>query len=145
MSGDARQFKRLLGVDIGEVRIGIALSDPTGTICTPLTTLKAQGAPKDQERIAELAAEYEAEAIVVGLPINMDGSHGPAARGAQAFCRMLRSLTELRVFLHDERLTSHVAEERLRAAGVQPSRNKQQVDSAAAALILESYLAGQGK
>lgn len=143
MSGQDRHFRRLLGVDIGEVRIGIALSDPTGTLCTPLTTLKAQGAPKDQERIAELAAEYEAEAIVVGLPINMNGSHGPAARKAQAFCRMLRSLTELPVIVHDERLTSHVAETRLRAAGIQPSRNKQQVDSAAAALIVESYLAGQ--
>ncbi len=133
---------RLLGVDIGEVRIGIALSDPTGTICTPLTTLNAEGAPGDQERVVELATEHEAEGIVVGLPINMDGSHGPAARKAQAFCRMLRSLTELPVITHDERLTSHEAEARLRAAGVQPSRNKQQVDSAAAALILESYLAG---
>lgn len=141
--GGTGQYRRLLGVDIGEVRIGIALSDPTGTICTPLLTLKAQGAPDDQKRIAELATEYEAEAIVVGLPINMDGSHGPAARKAQSFCRMLRSATDLKVLVHDERLTSHEAEVRLRAAGVQPSRNKQQIDSAAAALILESYLAGQ--
>ncbi len=140
MSGRAR---RLLGVDIGEVRIGIALSDPTGTICTPLTTLKAAGAPADQERIAELAAKHEAEAIVVGLPINMNGSYGPAARGAQAFCRLLRTMTGLPVFTQDERLTSHEAEARLRSSGVQPSRNKQQIDSAAAAVILESYLAGQ--
>lgn len=147
MSGNSRQlpgkFKRLLGVDIGEVRVGIALSDPTGTICTPLMTLDARGAPGDQERISGLATEYEAEAIVVGLPINMDGSHGPAARKAQAFCRVLRSVTDLPVIVHDERLTSHEAEARLRSAGVQPSRNKKQVDSAAAALILESFLAGQ--
>ena len=135
--------RRMLGVDIGEVRIGLALSDPSGMICTPLTTLDANGAPHDQERIAELATEHEAVAIVVGLPINMDGSHGPAARRAQAFARMLRTLTSLPVMLHDERLTSHEAEARLRAAGVQPSRNKKQIDSAAAALILESYLAGQ--
>ena len=135
--------RRLLGVDIGDVRIGIALSDPTGTLCTPLMTLDAKGVPEDQQRIAELAAEYEAEAIVVGLPINMDGSYGPAARSAQAFCRTLRSLTGLPVVTYDERLTSHEAEARLRAAGVQPSREKGRVDSAAAALILESYLAGQ--
>ncbi len=143
MSASGGPFRRLLGVDIGEVRIGIALSDPTGTICTPLTTLDAQGAPDDQERIAELAAEHEADAIVVGLPINMDGSHGPAARRAQAFSRMLRSVSDLPVLLHDERLTSHQAEARLRAAGVQPSRNKAQIDAAAAALILESFLAAQ--
>ncbi len=131
----------MLGVDIGDVRIGIALSDPTGTICTPLTTLKAAGAPKDQETIAALAAEHDAETIVVGLPVNMDGSYGPAARGAQAFCRMLRLLTEIPVVTYDERLTSHEAEARLRAAGMQPSRNKGSVDAAAAALILESYLA----
>lgn len=135
--------RRLLGVDIGEVRIGIAISDPTGTICTPLTTLDAHGAPADQQRIVELADEYEAEAIIVGLPINMDGSHGPAARAARAFCNALRTLTELPVKVHDERLTSHEAEARLRASGIQPSRNKKQIDSAAAALILESYLAGQ--
>lgn len=134
---------RLLGVDIGEVRIGIAISDRTGTVCTPLTTLDARGVPEDQERIAELAAENEAKGIVVGLPINMDGSHGPAARRAQAFCRFLRSVTDLPVFTHDERLTSHEAEARLRAAGVQPSRNKGSIDAAAAALILESYLASQ--
>ena len=130
-----------MGVDIGDVRIGIALSDPTGTICTPLVTLDAQGAPKDQERIAKLAAEYDVETIVVGLPINMDGSYGPAARGAQAFCRLLRALTDLPVVTYDERLTSHEAESRLRSAGVQPSRQKGRIDSAAAALILESYLA----
>lgn len=132
-----------MGVDIGDVRIGIALSDPTGTICTPLMTLDARGAPRDQQRIADLAAEHDAEVIVVGLPINMDGSYGPAARGAQAFCRMLRSLTDLPVVTYDERLTSHEAESRLRAAGVQPSREKGRIDSAAAALILESYLASK--
>jgi putative Holliday junction resolvase len=132
---------RLLGVDIGEVRIGIALSDPTGTLCTPLMTLDAEGVPKDQQRIAELAIEHEAQAIIVGLPINMDGSYGPAARLAQSFCRALRLETELPVITYDERLTSHEAEARLRAAGVQPSRQKGRVDSAAAALILESYLA----
>jgi putative Holliday junction resolvase len=132
-------------VDIGAVRVGIALSDPTGTICTPLMTLDAAGAPNDQQRIADLADEYDAEVIVVGLPINMDGSSGPAARAAQAFCRLLRSLTDLPVVTYDERLTSHEAESRLRAAGVQPSRDKGRIDSAAAALILESYLARQNR
>lgn len=135
--------RRLLGVDVGTVRIGIALSDPTGTICTPLTTLSAEGQPEDQQRVADIAAEYETQGIIVGLPINMDGSFGPSARSAQAFCKVLRTLTDLPVKTHDERLTSHEAEARLRSAGIQPSRKKQQVDSAAAALILESYLASQ--
>jgi putative Holliday junction resolvase len=133
--------KRLMGVDIGEVRIGLALSDTTGTICTPLKTLDAKGVPHDQETIARLAADYEAEAIVVGLPVNMDGSFGLAARKAQAFCRVLRTVTDLDVITYDERLTSHQAESQLRSAGVKPSRNKSRVDSTAAALILESYLA----
>ncbi len=135
--------QRLMGVDIGEVRIGLALSDPTGTLCTPLKTLVAKGVPHDQELIAKLAADYEAQAIIVGLPVNMDGSFGPAARKAQAFCRVLRTVTDLDVITYDERLTSHQAEGQLRAAGIKPSRNKSQVDSAAAALILESYLASQ--
>jgi putative Holliday junction resolvase len=130
-------------VDIGEARIGLALSDPTGTLCTPLTTLEAKGPPDDQQRIAEVAAKHGVEAIVVGLPVNMDGSYGPSARRAQAFCRTLRTLTETPVVTYDERLTSHEAESRLRAAGVQPSRDKGRVDAAAAALILESYLASQ--
>ena len=130
-------------MDIGEARIGLALSDPTGTLCTPLTTLDAKGPPDDQQRIAEIAAQHEVESMVVGLPMNMDGSHGPAARRAQAFCRTLRTLTDIPVVTYDERLTSHEAEARLRAAGVQPSRDKRRVDSAAAALILESYLASQ--
>ena len=130
-------------MDIGEARIGLALSDPTGTLCTPLMTLDAKGPPDDQQRIAEIAAQHDAEAIVVGLPVNMDGSYGPAARKAQAFCRTLRTLTKTPVMTYDERLTSHEAEARLRAAGHHPSRDKGRVDSAAAALILESYLASQ--
>lgn len=103
-------------------------------------TLDAQGPPDDQQRIAEIAMENEAEAIIVGMPINMDGSHGPAARRVNSFCRTLRTVTDLPVLPYDERLTSSEAETRLRAAGVKPSRNKGRVDSAAAALILESYL-----
>ena len=106
-------------------------------------TLDAKGPPDDQERIAEIAVENEAEAIVVGMPINMDGSHGPAARRVNSFCRTLRTVTELPVITYDERLTSSEAEARLRAAGIQPSRDKGRIDSAAAALILESYLASQ--
>ena len=136
-------LRRLLGVDIGEARIGLALSDPTGMLCTPLMTLDAKGPPDDQQRIAEIATKHGAEGIVVGLPVNMDGSYGPTARRAQAFCRTLRTLTDTPVMMYDERLTSHEAEARLRAAGVQPSREKGRVDSAAAALILESYLASQ--
>lgn len=130
-------------MDVGDVRIGIALSDPSGIICTPLTTLPAKGPPHDQQRIADLAAEHDAEAIIVGLPVNMDGAHGRMARKVQAFCRVLRSCTALPVRTQDERLTSAEAESRLRDAGVQPSRHKGRVDAAAAALILERFLSSR--
>ncbi len=135
----------MLGVDVGEVRIGLALSDPTGSIVTPLKALDARGAPHDQERIASIASEHEAATIVVGLPISMDGTVGSMARKVQAFCRLLRELTDLPVQTIDERLTTAEAEMRLRAAGVQPSRDKGRLDSAAAAIILESYLASHAE
>jgi putative Holliday junction resolvase len=112
-------------------------------LCTPLLTFEAKGPPDDQQRIVDVAVEHDAAAIIVGMPINMDGSHGPAARRVTSFCRTLRTLTGTPVIPYDERLTSSEAEARLRAAGVQPSRDKGRIDSAAAALILESYLASQ--
>ena len=131
----------MLGVDFGDVRIGIAVSDPTGTLCTPLETLQASGYEIDIRRIAEIAEKEEAVQIVVGLPINMDGTHGPAARRVQALCAKLRRASAVPVVAWDERLTSFEAESRLRAGGIKPSRQRHRVDAAAAALILEGYLA----
>lgn len=131
----------MLGIDFGDVRIGIAVSDPTGTLCTPLETLQAVDDETDVRRIVEIAAKEEAVRIVVGLPINMDGTYGPAARRMQALCGKLRRATAIPVAAWDERLTSFEAETRLRAGGVKPSRQRHRVDAAAAALILEGYLA----
>ena len=135
----------MLGVDFGEVRIGLAVSDPTGTLCSPLETLDASDDDVDSRRIAEIAEREEAVQIVVGLPINMDGSFGPSARRIQALCGRLRKVTSLPVVTFDERLTSFEAESRLRAGGVKPSRQRHKVDAAAAALILEGYLASKSR
>ena len=131
---------RLLGVDFGLVRIGLALSDPSGTICTPLTTLMAQGTPHDQKQIAKFAGQYDAKKIVIGLPIKLDGSYGPMAHKVQDFGRQLKEYTSLPIVMHDERLTSVEAENRLKTAGLKFSRKKERVDAAAAAILLESFL-----
>lgn len=131
----------MLAVDFGDVRIGLAVSDPTGTLCSPLETLPAVDDETDVRRIAEIANREEAVQIVAGLPINMDGSYGPAARRVRALCGKLRKATDIPVIAWDERLSSFEAESRLRAGGTKPSRKKHRVDAAAAALILESYLA----
>jgi putative holliday junction resolvase len=137
--------RRLLGVDFGDVRIGLAVSDLTGTLCSPLETLLATGGDTDIRRIVAIAEREGAAKIVVGLPINMDGTHGPAARRVQSFCGRLRRATRLEVVAWDERLSSFEAESRLRAGGTKPSRQRHKVDAAAAALILEAYLAATSR
>lgn len=131
---------RLLGVDFGLVRIGLALSDPSGTICTPLTTMTAKGTPDDQKQIAKLADQYDAKKIVIGLPIKLDGSYGPMARKVQEFRRQLKGYTSLPIIMHDERLTSVEAEKRLKIGGIKFTRKKERVDAAAAAILLENFL-----
>jgi putative holliday junction resolvase len=130
-------------VDFGEARHGLALSDPTGTIASPIEAIKAVGA-EDAANIARAAAENEATAIVVGLPLSLDGSQGPAARKVNAFCARLRKLTDLKVIAWDERMTTVEAHSLLREAGKSPSKARGaargKIDSASAAIILDSYM-----
>lgn len=126
---------------MGEARIGLAASDPTGTLCTPLEALVRTSFDEDIARLKALAAKHDVACIVVGLPVSMDGSRGTQARSVLAFSRHLRDEVDVPVHTWDERLSTAEAEARLREAGVQPSRDKGRVDSTAAALILESYLA----
>ena len=133
----------MLGVDYGEARIGLAVSDPTGTIASPIEAIKAIG-PGDPESVARIAAEREASTIVVGLPLSLDGTHGPAARKVNAFCNRLRKITGLPVVAWDERMTTLEAQSLLRAAGHSPSKargaERGKIDSAAAAIILNAYM-----
>jgi putative Holliday junction resolvase len=131
---------RILAVDWGERRIGLAVSDPTGVIATALSTLVRERGEDPLERVAAAAAACEAERIVVGLPLLMSGERGEAALAAESFARSLGERTGLRVDLYDERLTSALSERRLHESGVRTGHAKARVDAGAAVALLESYL-----
>jgi len=127
-------------VDPGAKRVGLAVSDPTGTIAQPLSTLPAEPADTLAERLAGVAKQNDVKRIVVGLPLRMDGSHGPEARSAQALAAALRKASRLPVELVDERLTTAAAERSLIAGGVKRATRRQTVDRVAAALLLQTHL-----
>ena len=131
---------RIIALDIGEKRIGVALSDPTGTIATPLTTIERDSQSDDIGEILRLASEHDAEEMVVGMPLSMSGRRGPQAGRTAAYIRELSARTDMPIKQVDERLSSVQAERLLRESGITPSKNKGRIDSAAAAVILQSYL-----
>jgi putative Holliday junction resolvase len=132
---------RLIGVDYGQRRIGLAVCDPGGRIATPVTTLAATGSPrKDAERILRWAAEHDATGVVVGLPLNMDGSDSDQTRLTRSLADELRSRGPLPVELWDERLSTFQADELMEAANVPPSRRRGLRDAFAAQVILQSFL-----
>jgi putative Holliday junction resolvase len=131
---------RILAVDWGERRIGLALSDPEEVIATGLKTLAVRGAAEALERVARLAAEREVECIVVGLPLLMSGERGESALAAERFAGALGARTGLPVETYDERLTSALSERRLRETGVRTGHAKARVDQGAAVALLESYM-----
>ncbi len=127
-------------MDPGAKRVGLAVSDPTGTIAQPLSTLPAEPADTLAERLAGVARQNDVKRIVVGLPLRMDGSHGPEARSAQELAAALRKASRLPVELVDERLTTAAAERSLIAGGVKRATRRQTVDRVAAALLLQTHL-----
>lgn len=134
---------RVLGIDFGSHRIGLALSDPGATIAYPLQVLQRQGKRKDLAALASLVDEHAVERIVVGLPIHMDGRRGPEAAAAEAFAAALGRATDLSVDLIDERWTTLEAERSLREAGLtgkRGRRRKEHVDAVAASILLRCYL-----
>jgi putative Holliday junction resolvase len=136
---------RFLGVDLGTKRIGLALSEPGGVV-SPLSVLPARHGLEDNARaILEVAHEYTAQAVVVGLPLNMDGTEGPQARLSRTLAEAIGRLGSLPVHLHDERLTSHAADRRLVDRDLTRKKNKARQDAVAAQILLESFLAGQAE
>lgn len=133
---------RVLALDPGTRRIGVARSDPGGVIAHPYGTLDATAADLD-DRLRALARESGAERIVVGLPVGMNGSEGRAAEAARAFARRVEEATGLPVDLHDERLTTVSAERVLLEAGLRRERRRAVRDRVAAAVLLQSYLDGR--
>jgi putative Holliday junction resolvase len=131
---------RVLGLDVGDRRIGVALSDETGLLASPLPTLQRVGPKKDVSALAALVREHDAAAIVIGLPLNMDGSAGPQAAKVQAFGESLKAAARVPVHFLDERLTTVEAEQILAERDVHWQRRKGLVDQVAAVLILQEYL-----
>ena len=132
---------RILAVDWGERRIGLAISDPTGTIATGLETVVARSEPEGVRRVAAIAAEREADSLVVGLPLLLSGERGSAAEAAERFAAALREASGLPVATYDERLTSALATRRMHERGESARRGKGRVDQGAAVALLESWLA----
>ena len=131
---------RVLALDVGDRRIGVALSDPTGLLASPLSTITRKGQDADVDEVLGLAAANDVPEIVVGMPVSLSGRKGAQAARTTAFAEELRRKTDIPVVFADERYSTVQAERSLRESGVQPSRDKARVDAAAAAVILQSYL-----
>ncbi|WP_250009342.1 Holliday junction resolvase RuvX [Actinoplanes sp. M2I2] len=141
---------RRLGVDVGKVRVGVAISDPDGILATPLVTLsRDMGAaedavPGDIAELVRLVGEHEVVQIVVGLPVRLNGAEGPAAIDIRAYTgRLVAAVGEVPVVLTDERMSTVVATRRLAERGVRGKRQRAVVDQAAAVEILQSWLDAQ--
>lgn len=126
--------------DLGKRRIGIAIADNEGLAVHPIGALERRSLVRDLESIRARLVEFEVSHVIVGLPLNMDGSVGPAARAAETFAARLREACGLPVDLFDERLTSFEAEGRLRESSGRRARDKGRIDAVAASIILESWL-----
>jgi putative Holliday junction resolvase len=130
----------LIGLDLGSKTIGVAASDPDRRLAAGVETIARKGFSADAARVLQLAAERNAVGFVLGLPINMDGSEGPAAQSARAFARNLSLRTELPIALWDERLSTAAVERELIAADVSRKKRAAVVDQHAAAFILQGAL-----
>jgi putative pre-16S rRNA nuclease len=130
----------LIGLDLGSKTIGVAASDPERRVAAPVETISRQRFNLDARRILDLAAERRAAGLVLGLPINMDGSEGPRAQATRTFARNLARLTELPIALWDERLSTAAVERALIAADASRAKRQKVIDQHAAAYILQGAL-----
>ena len=131
---------RILGLDFGSHRIGAAVSDPLGITAQPLAALRRQGDRKDLEAIAAIVREYSVDAILIGLPLHMDGEEGTQAKRARLFAEKVRERLEVPVEMWDERMTTVQAERHLIASGVRREKRKEIRDSLSAVFLLQSVL-----
>ncbi len=134
-----RAIMRILGIDLGEKTIGVAVSDELALTAQALKTIRRRGIRRDLEALGAVIKEYDVEQIVIGLPRNMNGSLGPSAERAMEFVNRLR-VFNLPVVTEDERLTSVIAEKALIEGDVRRARRRQVINQMAAALILQGYL-----
>ncbi len=132
-----------MSVDYGDSRIGLSVCDELEFLAHPLRTIKSESMRKNVDVVAEIAKSERAEKIVVGLPLNMDGSEGERAGKSRAFGRVLEKVSGIEVDYFDERLTSVEAENIMEEVSVKKSKRKNIVDTIAAQIILESYLSAR--
>lgn len=130
----------VMSVDLGKVRTGLAISDKTGFLSSPLCTIKEYDESRLINRITEIAFENKAELIVVGLPKNMDGSEGESAKNARSFAQKLTSVSGIKTVMQDERGTTVTAHTYLTERDVRGKKRKAVVDTVAASIILQDYL-----
>lgn len=138
--GEVMSYKRKMGIDYGDVRIGIAFTDLLCTISSPYEVYKTISEEQDLNYLTNLAKSQEVDEIVMGLPLNMDGTEGERAEITRTFGEKLALQSGLKVIYIDERLTSLEAEEILISAGVRREKRKEVIDKISAQLILQSYL-----
>jgi putative Holliday junction resolvase len=131
---------RLIGIDAGTKTLGLALSDVTRTIASPLTVLKRTKFKDDAAALLRLAAEHKIAGFVLGLPTNLDGTAGPRVQATRAFAKNMNALTELPILLWDERLSTAAAERTLLEADASRKRRAEVIDKMAAAIILQGAL-----
>lgn len=131
---------RVLALDAGEKRIGVAVSDPLGIIAQGVTVIVRKDPETDLNEIKKIVEEYKADSIVIGMPVNMDGTKGKSAEKTNEFVEVLKGRLSIPVHTYDERLSTKESEKFLISADVSRKKRKQVIDKMAAQLILESYL-----
>jgi putative Holliday junction resolvase len=133
----------VLGLDLGDARIGVAISDPDRRVAVPAGTVHVGQPPGELSAVATLVRERGATLIVIGLPLSMSGERGGRATHAESFAEALRSVVDVPIELHDERLSTVEAERALAAAGTRGRERRRVVDASAAAVILQAWLDGR--
>ena len=136
-----RQTGRVMGVDVGTARVGLALSDPTGTLASPLETLRRAKNKSDLDRLAALVVEHEVTEVVVGEPVHLSGASGASAQDANNYAQELADrIPDVPVILIDERLSTVTAASHLREGGIDSRKQRPVIDQAAAVVILQQFL-----
>ena len=131
---------RVMALDVGERRVGVAVSDPSGTLATPHTVIQRSSKAKDFAAVARLVSELDIERVVVGLPLTLDGEMGPQARRVTRYAHALAETLDVPLEFHDERYSTVTAGELLIMSG---RKSRVPIDAAAAAVILQDYLESQ--
>jgi putative Holliday junction resolvase len=135
---------RVVGIDLGAKRIGVAISDGARTVATPIEVVaRAKDPAVHRRKLAAIVAEWEATAVVVGLPLSLSGAAGPAAEAALVEVEALRAVLGVPVHVHDERLSTVTAERSLAAQGLDARARREVVDKVAAAVVLQAWLEGE--